>query len=260
VEHPATRFPETPEEFERAAEEIGYPVYLKPEISPLFSRAFQRKGFVARDRGELRDHVRRVVDSGLTVMLQEIVQGDATCMHGCAGYRRGSEAVWICYRRVREFPAGFGCGSLLESCRDFLHDTRLLEFLEALDYRGIFDAEFKLDPMRGIFRLIEVNARSWWQNLLPSRCGINVIQLAYLDAAGRGNDRLPAPDYTLGVKWIHLYNDFFAAREQGLGLGAWLRSLRGRRVFAFCAADDPLPATLQLTALTLGKLRKLVNV
>ncbi|MGE5178704.1 MAG: hypothetical protein ACM3PF_06395 [Bacteroidota bacterium] len=258
VRHPATRFPETLDDFERAAEMIGYPVYLKPEISPLFHRAFHKKGFVARDREELRAHAAMVVASGLRVMLQEIIPGDATQMHGCAGYRRGSETVWICYRRAREYPAGFGCGSMLESCESFVHQTRLLELLASLGYRGLFDAEFKLDPRSGEYCLIEINARSWWQNLLPTRSGINLIDVAYREAAGSAAP-MPAQRYEVGVKWIHGYNDFHAAREEGLGLVRWLRSISGRGDFAFFAPDDPMPAAVQISGLAWGRLRSLAG-
>jgi len=260
VDHPDTRFPESPEEFEAAAKEIGYPIYLKPEISPLFNQAFQTKGLVAKDPEELRAHAGQVFRSGLKVMLQEIIPGDATAMHGCAGYRRGREVVWVCYRRVREFPAGFGCGSMLETCPSFVHQTRLLEFLESINYQGLFDAEFKLDPRRGTYCLIEINARSWWQNLLPTESGINLIELAYLDATGLGRNRpLPAPDYAIGVKWIHLYNDFYAARESGMGIGTWVRSLSGKKVFAFFAFDDPFPKIVKLSIPAWSKFRKIVG-
>lgn len=258
VATPATRFPETALEFEQAAEATGYPVYLKPEISPLFYRAFQTKGFMVQNRDELRTRAAQILASGLKVMLQEIIPGDATCMHGCAGYRRDGETVWVCYRRVREFPAGFGCGSMLESCPSFVPETRLLEFLDSLAYRGLFDAEFKLDPRTGAYCLIEINARSWWQNLLPTRSGINLINLAYRDAAG-SIERLPAQHYSVGVKWIHGYNDFFAAREEGVGFGSWLRSISGPGDFAFFALDDLVPSTMQFSGLAWSKLRRVAG-
>ncbi len=258
--HPITRHPSTPEEFEAAAAELGYPVYVKPEISPQFHRAFHRKGFVARNLDELRARVREVTQSGLPVVLQEVVPGDATCMHGVAGYRRGRETVWVCYRRIREYPAGFGCGSVIETCPSFVHETRLLELLETIGYEGLFDAELKRDPRNGAFSLIEINARSWWQNLLPTRSGINLIELRYRDAAGVASGAaLPRSEYESGVKWIHLYNDISAARNEGLGWIAWIRSLMGKKVFAFHALDDPLPQARQLSWILRGKLRVLAG-
>jgi predicted ATP-grasp superfamily ATP-dependent carboligase len=182
-------------------------------------------------------------------------------MHGVAGYRRRSgETVWVCYRRVREYPAGFGCGSVIETCPSFVHETRLLELLETIGYEGLFDAELKRDPRNGAFSLIEINARSWWQNLLPTRSGINLIELRYRDAAGLAGDAaLPRSEYESGVKWIHLYNDISAARNEGLGWISWIRSLMGRKVFAFHALDDPLPQMRMLSWILRGKLRVLAG-
>ncbi len=116
VPHPATKFPRNREEYVLGAEEIGFPVLLKPEISPLFSRKFHLKGFVAHTKEELARHLEKLESSDLRVMMQEIIPGDATCMHGCAGFRSDQTCVCFGYRRIREYPAGLGNGSLLEKC------------------------------------------------------------------------------------------------------------------------------------------------
>ena len=212
VAHPATRFPRTRGEFEAAAAAIGYPVLIKPEISPLFARMFQKKGFVARDREELSRHLEALERSGLDMMAQEIIPGGADCMHGCAGLRTADRILVFCYRRVREFPEGFGCGSLLESVPAFVGQTRLVDYLGRIGYTGIFDAEFKRDPRDGAYKMIEINARSWWQNTHPSVSGLNIVKAAYDCAAGRP---VPSGGYQVGTKWVHLYNDYFAASRRG---------------------------------------------
>ena len=253
IPHPVARYPGRESDFVQAAEEIGYPVFLKPEISPLFAKKYKSKGFVAGDVSELLVHLRTLASSGLNVMVQEIIPGDATAMHGCAGLRTPSTSLAFCYRRVREFPAGFGCGSLLKSIPSFADETRVLEYLEEIEYTGIFDAEFKLDPRDGIYKLIEINARSWWQNQHPTVSGLNIIQAAFDYALGRPVEER---DYRLGAKWIHLYNDYFAARDAGLGLLAWLRSIRGQRAFDIFAGDDLKPMMSYVWAICAGKLSR----
>jgi predicted ATP-grasp superfamily ATP-dependent carboligase len=257
VPHPATRYPRGHSHFERAAADIGYPVLLKPEISPLFAKKYKRKGFVAHDEKELFFHLRTLASSGIDVMVQEIIPGDATCMHGCAGLRTAADSIAFCYRRVREFPPGFGCGSLLKSIPSIVDETRVLEYLEGIGYTGIFDAEFKLDPRDGVYKVIEINARSWWQNLHPTISGLNVIQAAYEYALGRPVER---QDYRLNTKWIHLYNDYFAAQDAGLGLLAWLRTIRGERAFDILASDDVKPMISYMSGIFLGKLTKMFGI
>ncbi len=255
IPHPTTRFPRSRDEFRDAAQTIGFPVLLKPEVSPLFARRFKQKGFVARDARELMQHLDLLEPSGLQVMVQEIIPGGASCMHGCAGFRTETTTLVFCYRRVREFPRGFGCGSLLESVPSFADRTKLLGYLAGLGYTGIFDAEFKLDPRDGAFKSIEVNARSWWQNTHPSISGLNLIRAAY-DHATAG--LITTGTYRSGTKWIHLYNDFFAARGAGLGLVAWLRSLRGDRAFDIWSRDDVRPMISYLAGIARGKAAKIL--
>jgi D-aspartate ligase len=256
VPAPATRFPRGREQFREAARQIGFPVLLKPEVSPLFARKFQRKGFVAHDEAELGRYLDLLEPSGLDVMIQEIIPGDARCMHGCAGFRTDAATLHFCYRRVREFPPGFGCGSLLESVPSFFASTRLGEYLGGLRYTGIFDAEFKLDPRDGVFKSIEINARSWWQNMHPTISGLNLIKAAYDHATGGSST---PPGYRSGTKWIHLYNDFFAARTSGLALLPWLRSMRGDRAFDLWALDDARPMLSFLGVLVGRRLGKLLR-
>jgi predicted ATP-grasp superfamily ATP-dependent carboligase len=237
--HPKAYFPGDGLDFESLAETIGYPVLLKPEISPLFYQQFQCKVFVANDKSELRRHLKTLESSKSSMMIQEIVPGGADCLRGCAGFKSGSKTLVFCFRRLREYPSGFGAGSCQESIPSFIGQTRLMEYLDQINYTGIFEAEFKLDPRDGNYKLIEINARSWWQNTHPTISGMNIIKAAYDYAAGQPvqeDDR-----YRIGTKWIHLYNDYFAARNEGLSLLSWLRSIRGERTFDIWAFDDVRP-------------------
>jgi predicted ATP-grasp superfamily ATP-dependent carboligase len=218
---------------------------------------FQKKGLVAHDREHLLRHLETLAPSGLDMMVQEIIPGAADCMHGCAGLRTADTVLIFCYRRVREFPAGFGSGSLLESVQPFVGETRLLEYLDRLGYTGIFDAEFKRDPRDGVYKMIEINARSWWQNTHPSVSGLNIVKAAYDHAAGRP---VASAAYRVGTKWVHLYNDYFAARAQGLGLLAWRRSLAGGAAFDIWAPDDVRPMIAFLRDIARGKLRKALRI
>jgi predicted ATP-grasp superfamily ATP-dependent carboligase len=178
-------------------------------------------------------------------------------MHGCAGLRTAEAVLVFCYRRVREFPEGFGCGSLLESVPAFVGETRLLEYLDRIGYSGIFDAEFKRDPRDGVYKMIEINARSWWQNTHPSVSGLNIVMAAYDHAAGHP---VASGGYRVGTKWVHLYNDYFAARAQGLGLFAWRRSLAGDTAFDIWARDDVRPMIAFVSGIAGGKLRKALRI
>ena len=47
--------------------------------------------------------------------------------------------------------------------------NKIINYLKKIQFNGLFDAEFKKDPRDGNFKLIEINARSWWQNSFPTK-------------------------------------------------------------------------------------------
>jgi len=65
--------------------------------------------------------------------------------------------------------------------------------------------------------------------------------LAYLDAIGK--PLLAQGGNHTGVLWTSTANDFASAfSEPSMTIWKWIRSRRGRKVYAIFAWDDPLPA------------------
>jgi len=122
-----------------------------------------------------------------------------------------------------------------------------LETVETLlgdgTYRGIFSAEFKRDERDGLFKILEVNTRSWWYVEFAASCGVNVVEMAYRDALGVPVGEVS--DYAVGRRFVHSYHDISACvREKGgrtKGLICFLTSLRGSS-WPILRWDDPLPA------------------
>jgi predicted ATP-grasp superfamily ATP-dependent carboligase len=72
---------------------------------------------------------------------------------------------------------------------------QLITYLQRIGYRGLFGEEFKLDPRDGVFKLLEINARSLGGNYFTTQCGINDVFIAYRDAIGE--EVAPATHYML---------------------------------------------------------------
>jgi predicted ATP-grasp superfamily ATP-dependent carboligase len=103
------------------------------------------------------------------------------------------------------------------------------------------EAEFKRDTQDGIFKLLEINARSWWQNSFPTKCGINIAFVSYLDAIGK--EIKYNEDYETGIKWIHFLNDLLSSikTSNNMTIKEWASSLHKVKDWAYFSADDPLP-------------------
>jgi predicted ATP-grasp superfamily ATP-dependent carboligase len=246
IEHPRVIIPCNRGDYSKVPAELGYPVFVKPDMSYDFSRVFSRKGFTANSEVELRDYCKLAESYGLDMIVQEIIPGPATNTYGIAGCldTESHPLALFGYHRLRGWPLMFGNSSLMESFP--LRKLSLLtdmttHYLANLGYYGIMDVEFKRDPRNGAYKLIEINARSWWQNSLPTRCGLNVVLRAYLDAIG---EKIPySEDYTAGVKWINFLTDIQASIASDQAMKAsWVNSVMGVRDFAFFDWHDAAPA------------------
>lgn len=263
--HPETYFPlkEDHAEIERR---IDYPVLVKPAVSQTFSRVFIVKCFVAKDRIELEKYIRLASEHRISVMVQQIIPGPPTNVYGIAGYvdRNNEPKGVFAYRRIRDWPHGCGCNSLIESIPVSAVESIkeiTLDYLKSLRYTGLFEAEFKKDERDGDFKLIEINSRSWWQNRFATICGSNLVLMAYLDAMG---ERISYKEtYCTGVRWIYTLNDFQSAvalfQSGKLRFLEWLSSYKSLRDYAYFAANDPLPCISNLFSVSLVYFREFLK-
>jgi predicted ATP-grasp superfamily ATP-dependent carboligase len=223
-------------------------VFVKPADSQAFLRATGVKGLWARDRDEFEAIWKRLDGQNLAVIAQEYIPGGADDHYFIDGFRdrRGVLTALFARRRVRISPPDFGSSSYCISIPMQDVDAALpglTELLERLEYRGIFSAEFKRDARDGAFRILEVNARAWWYVEFATRCGVNVVEMAWRDALDMPVARAPA-NYLARVGCINLRNDLATvfARHGAtrtpflLALRQWLRGH-----FNIFRMDDPLP-------------------
>jgi len=248
IPHPTTYFPKCFDEVERISKNVDYPVYVRPSISQIFAKRFRKKGFVAKSEEELIRCCSLAVRSGIDFMIQEIIPGSAMNLFGICGYfnKNAGPMGLFAYRRLREWPHKFGTNSLIESVSisdvSSIKDLAV-DYLCSIGYYGLMEAEFKKDPRDGDFKFLEVNARSWWQNSFPTKCGINLVLMAYLDTIGDEVRR--QEKYTVGAKWMYFLNDLRSVikmlKNREITILKWFSSLRMIDDCAYFSADDPLP-------------------
>lgn len=223
-------------------------LFIKPRDSQSFFESVGRKAIRAGNRRELEAGVRRLAAAGHRLIIQEYVPGPASSHYFVDGFvaDSGQIVAHLVRRRLRMYPPDFGNSSLVVTVpREEASEAveALGRLFRALDYRGIFSAEFKRDADDGVFRILEVNARPWWYIEFAARAGLDVATMAYEVALGRKPP--PASDYEVGRKLVYPYYDLHACLEMYDGrLKALWRF--GRDAFGADAAifawDDPAPA------------------
>jgi predicted ATP-grasp superfamily ATP-dependent carboligase len=227
-------------------------LFFKPTDSQLFSRRFGVKAMRARGRAEAIELLARVDDAGLEVLLQEYIPGPPTDHVFLDGYvdRGGVMRACLARRRLRMYPPDFGNSTMsvtmpLDEAGPAVESLGRL--LTGIRYNGLFDAEFKYDRRDGQFKVLEVNARPWWQLEIAAASGLDLCLMAYRDALG-----LPfagGADYRVGRTWVHPVPDlraWFASRRRGrVAGGVPPRAFFGaaNAIFSF---DDPKPLADEL--------------
>lgn len=223
--------------------------FIKPRDSQAFARRFGVKALRIRHYEDARHLIGRMAAEEIDVVLQEMIPGGPTAHVFLDGYvdRAGMMRACLARRRLRMHPRPFG-NSTLSVTIPRLEVQAAIDALGALfraiGYRGgLFDAEFSFDERDGLFKVIEINARPWWQLQLTQSAGLDVCMMAFQDALGE-----PVPTargYRLGMTWVHPLPDlsaWWADRHRADRAGAFPLRTWFTGPNAVFSWDDPKPA------------------
>jgi D-aspartate ligase len=228
-------------------------LFVKPCQSQPFSERFGVKALRLTGRAQAAEVLDEV--EGHQVLLQEFIPGPPTGHLFLDGYvdRTGVMRACLARRRLRLHPPDFGNSTMsvtipMSEAEQALESLRRL--FDGIGYSGLFDAEFVHDARDGRFKILEVNARPWWQLELAGASGLDLALMAYRDTLG-----LPLPEagtYRVGRTWVHPLPDlraWWAGRRSGDLLGGFpLRSwFRGAN--ALFSWDDPRPVMEEVARL-----------
>jgi predicted ATP-grasp superfamily ATP-dependent carboligase len=247
---PVTHYPENIGQLAQL-DSLAPPFALKPAIKEHFVYATKAKAWRANNHSELRSLYQKA--SALAgdgeIMVQELIPGGGTQQFSyCAFFRKGEAVGKMVARRRRQHPLEFGRASTyVESV-----DVPILEefserFLRAIDYYGLVEIEYKLDPRDSQYKLLDVNARTWGYHSLGAQAGVDFSYMLYADQVG-----LPVPVSRgrAGVTWVRTTTDIPAAMTAILrGDTDWkdyLRSIIDCDVEAVFSPRDPLPGLAEI--------------
>jgi len=247
---PATYYPQSVDDLD-ALDGLTPPFAIKPAIKEHFIYATKAKAWRADNHAELKSLFRKasaLVGPG-EVMVQELVPGGGSQQYSyCAFFRRGQAVGSLVVRRRRQHPLQFGRASTYVESVDVPLLEQLSErFLRAIDYYGLVELEYKLDPRDSQFKLLDVNARTWGYHSIGPGAGVDFSYMLYADQMG-----LPVPPIRgqAGVGWVRMTTDIPAAMVAmfagEVDLRSYVRSLMTCRVEAVFSLEDPLPGLAEV--------------
>lgn len=237
VATPYTIFPQSRDEVRDFARVSGFPIVLK--TADPFAPYVPGKAIVSNEEDLLAKFDEATQLGGPNLIVQEYIPGTARDVWMCNAYfTHDSECKAVFTgRKLRQVNStGVASLAICEENAAVADATR--RFMQGVGYAGAVGIGYRYDARDGQYKVLDVNPRvSGVFRLYRAPNGLDVVRTCYLDLT---RQQIPAAQLDAGRKWM-LEDDFFAARAEGLGLGDWLRSIRGVRETQWFAADDPLP-------------------
>lgn len=232
------------------ASEFEYPLLVRGAMGLTFYKAFHRKAVCVESNEELVANLQAFSKSvSLSeIMIQERIpdsKGNEVVSFTCFAVDGEVKTYWM-GRKLREHPIKYGTATYAIS----VHVPEVVEparkLVAALGYTGVCEIEFMLDIRDGLYKLIEINPRTWLWVGLARECGVDYARMIYGFLNGE-QQRFPS-GYDVGVKWINYLTDFVFAvkrmKDGSLSLKDYIRSLKGRKVHAVWSWSDPMPGLL----------------
>lgn len=227
--------------------DVNYPCILKPHRSPRFVSVFGKKVLEINDRAELDEKLAETQKEGFGVMLSEIIPGSAENIFTHQVYidQRGKVAAEVCCQKLRIHPEDYGSASVIRTIPMNQELRRQgLALLRGINYSGLADIEFKLDPRDQVLKLIEINPRLPTFSRLFRAAGTNFAYQMYRDLIGESVEE-PKP-YRQGIFCINNQSDIFHLKphvKRGpKGILEFLKPYFSRHVYQVpFAISDPDP-------------------
>jgi predicted ATP-grasp superfamily ATP-dependent carboligase len=252
IDIPKTWCPRTLQELK--AIDVTFPIGVKPAVKEDFFYATKAKAWRAADREALTTLWQQAtLHSGSNeVLLQEIIPGDGTCQFSsCLFFKNGKSLATMEAQRWRQHPREFGRAATYVESVDRPDLTELAaRFLKEINYYGLAEVEFKLDPRDGKYKLLDVNARTWGFHVLGPAAGVDFPHLLFVDQLGESVQNCRG---RAGVGWIRMVTDIpscllgFAGGY--LRWSDYTRSLHHFEVESVFSKDDLLPSLAELALL-----------
>jgi D-aspartate ligase len=242
---PATFYPKSVSELS-GVPNLRFPVALKPAIKEHFVYATRAKAWAARNHAELKSLCQKAFDivGPGEVMIQEFIPGGGLQQFAYCAFFRDQEAIGkMVVRRRRQHPYQFGRASTFVETVDVpVVEDYSERFLRAIDYYGLVEIEYKLDPRDNQYKLLDVNPRTWGYHSIGLQAGVDFPYLQYADQVGLPVTRCEARQ---GIGWVRMITDIPAALMASLAgdldFRGYVQSLSTVHADAVFSWDDPLP-------------------
>lgn len=246
VPTPLTEFPHNLDDIMAYAETAAFPVVLKGILGNRLAMRASRKMVIVNSKDELIENYRLLEDTDSpNLMLQEYIPGGDDQVYIFNGYFDKESKCLSAFtgHKIRQFPVHVGCASLGACVWNNEVADITIRFMKALDYQGILDIGYRLDPRDGLYKVLDVNPRIGQAfRLFVSENGMDVARALYLDLTGQdGYPTIPREGRRWVIEDFDIVSSIHYHREGSLSLGEWLRSFKRVEEGLWFSWKDPRP-------------------
>jgi predicted ATP-grasp superfamily ATP-dependent carboligase len=248
---PKSYFPEDVSDLSEVDYLFQYPLIIKPAIMHEFYKKTKHKVFVIHNKEDLKRKYLKACSATKPsdIIIQEIIPGGPENLFSFGSFFKNGEAIaYITGRRSRQIPMDFGKAStFVELCEISKIYELAAKLLKAVNYYGLSEVEFKRDPRDGIYKLLEVNPRTWKWHTLALKAGINLPYLVYTDMILKDSDKNEIK--INHAKWIDIYTDSYICLKEMLkgkmSFKNYFKSLNGEKTEAVLSFEDLKPFIME---------------
>lgn len=259
---PKTFIPKSAEELPALFARL--PLAIKPAVKENFFYATGAKAWRANTAEQLISLYEKALRQirSEEILIQEIIPGDGNEQYSyCAFARGGVPCCTLTARRARQHPREFGRAATYVETIEVPEIIDFSErFLQAINYHGVVEIEYKRDPRDGQYKLLDVNARTWGFHSIGSASGVDFPYLVYADQMGLPIESVHAKP---GVGWLRMVSDIPTAISDlfhgSLSFGTYFKSLGATRVESVFSWQDPLPSVAEIMMLPYLAAKKYLN-
>jgi len=264
VPTPLTLFPERLSDVEESLDKIKFPLMLKGIYGNRLQARNKRKMVVVHSMRELIEQYKEMEEPGFpNLMLQEYIPGGDDQIFIFNGYFDRSSDCPIGFTgfKIRQFPIHVGCASLGECRWNQKVAGMTIEFMQAIEYRGILDIGYRFDPRDGQYKVLDINPRVGQAfRLFVAENEMDVVKALYLDLTGQKQlVAIPREGRRWVIEDFDLISSFDYYGEGTLTFHEWLRSFSGVEEAAWFNWKDPLPFFRMVSRLVRMAARRLLK-
>lgn len=212
IPHPKTLVINDPSEVKEMADELDYPVVIKPRTSIVWvddqaiklkvthrNYAYSKSDLVIKYQ-KIKTKLENSSSREMLPVVQEYVEGTG---FGVEALICNSKPVAVfAHKRLREYPITGGASTLRVGIRNKKLVSLSLKMLNSMNWEGIAMVEFRADEKIENIHLLEVNGRFWGSLSLAIASGVDFPYLLYKSSVNEDTSSMHG--YKVGIKrkWI----------------------------------------------------------